>query len=74
MINLIKVTLATSGHVETQMSDQVSINIRSILLVEDYHGNNDANSRILMENGKSFLVVETQDEIRDLCNSDSGLL
>jgi hypothetical protein len=74
MIHLIKVTLATSGHVETQMSNEVSVNIRNILLVEDYIGNSDAHARILLENGKSLLVVETQDEIRDMCNDDGGLL
>lgn len=74
MVHLIKVTLAPSGHVETMMSDEVSVNIRNIVLVEDYNGPSDARSRILLENGKSLHVLESQDEIRALANDDGGVL
>jgi|GEM_PF-4690569 hypothetical protein len=74
MAQLIRVTLAQSGHVETMMSEEVSVNVRSIVLVEDYHGTSEARTRILLENGKSLLVIESQEEIRDLANSANGVL
>lgn len=66
--------MAQSGHVETMMSEEVSVNVRSIVLVEDYHGTSEARTRVLLENGKSLLVLESQDEIRDLANEGHSAL
>lgn len=74
MAQLIKVTMAPSGHVETMMSEEVSVNVRHIVLVEDYHGTSEARTRVLLENGKSLLVLESQEEIRDLANEGSGMI
>ena len=74
MAQLIRVTIAPSGHTETLMSEEVSVNVRHIVLVEDYHGSSEARTRILLENGKSLLVLEGQDEVRDLANEGTSTL
>lgn len=74
MALMIKLTMAQSGHVETMMSEEVTVNVRNIVLVEDYHGTSEARSRVLLENGKSLLVLETQEEIRDLANEGPGAI
>lgn len=74
MANLIRLTQADSGHSQSFVSHEVTVNVFRILMIEDYEGPNDAHSRIVLENGKSLFVTETQDEIRDLANGTEGIL
>ena len=67
MTQLIKVTQADSG-TSSFVSAEVTVSVRSIIIIEDYQGHNGEQSRIYLGNGKSLYVTETQDEIRDMAN------
>ncbi len=68
MAQLIRLTRAdnsTTGH-ENQ---EITVNVFRILMVEDNQGRDQGESRVILENGKTLLVEESQDEIRDLANT-----
>lgn len=46
-------------------SDEITINTMRILMMEDNHGRDDGQTRIFLENGKTVLVAESQDDIRE---------
>lgn len=73
MVQLIQLTLADPGHQGSIVSPEITVNVRNILMIEDYQGkNHEAQSRVVLENGKILNVTESQDEIRDLANGNSG--
>lgn len=69
MAQLIRLTKADQVNSTGQESTEITINVARILMIEDNHGRDQGQSRIFMENGKQILVMEDQDEIRDLANT-----
>ena len=67
MTQLIQLTMADTGS-SSFISSELTVGVRNILMIEDYHGNHGEQSRIYLENGKSLYVTESQSEIRDLAN------
>lgn len=70
MAQLIKLNRADNG--SAAFSNEITVSVRNILLIEDFNGQNGEHSRIYLEGGKSLYVTETQDEIAELANSGSG--
>lgn len=69
MSRLIQLTRADQQNSSGQDSQEITINVARILMVEDNHGRDQGRSRIFMENGKQILVEEDQDEIREMANA-----
>lgn len=67
MPHLIRLTRAHNTHTAGG-SEEITINTMRILMIEDNHGRDDGETRIFLENGKTILVQESQDDIRDMAN------
>lgn len=65
LIRLTKADNSTTG----QENQEITVNVARILMLEDYQGREQGETRVILESGKTVLVEESQDEIRDLANS-----
>lgn len=72
MARLIQLTRPDNNKVGHE-STYVTINTGRILMVEDHHGREEGESVVFLENGKKLIVMESQDEIRDLANQGGGI-
>ena len=67
MARLIQVTRA-GNNTSSDDATELTINTHHIVLVEDNIGRDEGTSRIVLSNGKTILVEESQDDIRELAN------
>jgi hypothetical protein len=68
MIQLLHLNRASGPNGETDSGAEITVSIRHIVFVEHCHEREPGNSKILLSNGKTIYVDETQDHIRDLAN------
>lgn len=68
MPHLIRLTRAHNTHTAAG-SEEITINTMRVLMMEDNSGRDDGETRIFLENGKTILVQESQDDIRDMANA-----
>lgn len=72
MAQLIRLTRANTSHSHTEISNEITVNIFQILMIEDYHGSDDGESRVTLQNGKNLIVTESQEDIRALAEKGAG--
>lgn len=71
-MRLIRVTPASGGHTESPEDAALILNTMKIVMVMETHESERGNSRIVLDNGKSIYVDESQDEVMDLANEFEG--
>jgi|GEM_PF-4508796 len=65
-MSLIPLTRAISTGSIGPDSNEILVNTMRIMYVEDYEGHDEGECRIWLDNGRQIVVMESQDEIRDL--------
>ena len=53
-----------------ELSSEITINADMVIMIEDFEGRSEGESKILFKNGKTLIVMESQSDIRDLVNDD----
>ena len=71
-MRLIRVTPASGGHTESPEDSALIINTMKIIMVMETHENERGNARIVLDNGKSVYVDESQEEVMDMANEFEG--
>lgn len=71
-MRLIKLTPAASGHSESPEDSFIIVNTMKIIMVLETHENERGNSRVVLDNGKSLYVDESQDDVMDMANEFEG--
>lgn len=69
MVHLLHLTRSHGAHGETIPGTELTLNAFHILMIEDVQDRDPGNSKILMSNGKTFFVEESQADIREMANT-----
>lgn len=68
MIQLLHLNRASGPNGETDSGSEITISVRHIVFIENCVQREPGHSKILLSNGKTIYVEETQDQIRDIAN------